>query len=258
MERRTLPGGPTVLVSPEMDGAGFFVAFTERTGGRSNGRFESLNLGLVSGDDRDSVIINREALCAAMGISPFASGQQVHRTTIATAGPEAAGRGFRDPSGAFPATDGLMTDVPGLPLCVLTADCVPLALGDPATGRLVLVHAGWRGIAGSILAAAVGLFPEPLRVSAAIGPAVCMDHYEVGEEVVAAVADGTDGAAAVRRAQGGHSHLDLPATVDRVLRRAGVRRVDQAAACTVEAAERFYSYRRDGKTGLQGLVGLRM
>src|SRR2546421_699176 len=70
--------------------------------------------------------------------------------------------------------------------------CLPLALAAAATGRLAVVHAGWRGMAAGILDKAAGLFEERRAVLAAIGPAICADHYEVGRDVADAVSSRVD------------------------------------------------------------------
>jgi copper oxidase (laccase) domain-containing protein len=95
------------------------------------------------------------------------------------------------------------------------------------------------------------------ELHAAVGPAIGVDHYEVGADVAFAVsAASPDGA--VTRKEGGRLHLDLPGTTVRILKAAGVTRIDRAEECTACLPERFYSYRRDGETGRQALVGVRL
>ena len=74
-----------------------------------------------------------------------------------------------------------------MPLAITSADCVPLVLAASSEPTIVVVHAGWRGLAAGILAGAVALFERPRDVAVAIGPAIGPDHYEVGSEVIAAV-----------------------------------------------------------------------
>ncbi len=93
-------------------------------------------------------------------------------------------------------------------------------------------------------------------MEAAVGPAIGIDHYEVGDEVIDAVADGT-GVTPVARRSGGRPHLDLPATVTRHLRALGVGDVEESGVCTACEPERFFSYRRDGVTGRQALIAVR-
>src|SRR5439155_6700134 len=145
LERRVLAHGMAALVSLRLESAGFLAAFSERDGGISEGPFQSLNLGLRSGDRGDSVSGNRRRLCEALGVPPFACGRQAHGSRLARAGRRRAGAGFDDPAFAFPRTDALTTAERGIPLAVLAADCVPVALADPVAGRVAVVHAGWRG-----------------------------------------------------------------------------------------------------------------
>jgi len=247
MRREVLAGGVTALVADRLRDEGFLVAFTERTGGVSEGTFASLNLGLMSGDDRSSVEENRRRLTAAVAVDRIVTVRQVHGASVVAA---ASGDGNAE-------GDGMVTDASGVALVVLAADCVPIALADPSTGRLAVVHAGWRGMAAGILDRAAGLFAEPDRVLAAIGPAIGADHYEVSRDVAEAVSSRVDGGAVLRR-RGLRPHLDLPATAARHLGELGVTRIDEAETCTACEEARFYSHRRDGGvTGRQALVAVR-
>lgn len=256
MDRRVLEGGIHVLVPDRLESDGFLVAFTERTGGVSEHAFRSLNLGLRCGDDPARALENRHRVCGAVGVPPFALVRQVHGTRVVRAGRRRMGAGFQDPSTALGSADAIVTSSRGVALAVLTADCVPVALADPAAGRLAVVHAGWRGVAHGVLRSAVGCFPRPAEVRAAVGPAIGPDHYEVGEEVAGAVSAASPSGAVTSRS-GSRLLLDLPATVTRILRGLGVRRIDREEVCTACEPDRFFSYRRDGVTGRQALVAMR-
>jgi hypothetical protein len=256
MDRRVLDGGVRVLVPEGLEAGGFLVAFTERAGGASREAFRSLNLGLRCGDDPATALENRHRLCRALGIPPFALVRQVHGATVLRAGRRRRGAGFDDPSSALGNADAIVTSSRRVPLAVLTADCVPVALADPETGQLAVVHAGWRGVARGVLAAAVGRFPEPGEIVAAVGPGVGPDHYQVGPEVAEAVSAACPGGAVTTRPES-RLLLDLPATVTRILAALGVRSIDREEVCTACEPERFFSYRRDGITGRQALVAMR-
>src|SRR5712692_7339062 len=257
LERRALGRGIAALVSRPLEAAGFLIAFTERTGGTSQSPFRSLNLGLRTDDERAAVLQNRRRVCEALGVSSFAVGQQVNGARCARVGPKRAGAGFTDAADAFGATDALITTSRDVALAALVADCVPVALVDPARGALAVVHAGWRGIAAGILGASLRRFAEPGEVRAVIGPAIGPDHYSVGEDVALAVSAASDaGVNAARR--GGQVFLDLPGTVARILKELGVRREDSAGTCTACEPRRFFSYRRDGPTGRQALIAVRL
>ena len=242
-----------MLVSPALERAGVLVAFTERTGGHSSPPHRSLNLGFHTGDDPARVRRNRETVVADLGIPPFATARQVHGARWQTVGPERAGAGFADPSGAIAGTDALVVRAPRVPVAVLGADCVPILLAGPRAA--VAVHAGWRGVAAGILERALAAAGGAR--AAAVGPAIGPCHYEVGPEVVAAVDRGTGGRAVTRQG-GARPQLDLPATVATVLRDAGVRSVDLAGLCTACHEDRFFSHRRDGRTGRQAMVAMRL
>jgi polyphenol oxidase len=257
LERRT-EKGVSFLVAPRLEAAGFLVACTERTGGVSAKPFASLNMGLRSGDDVEAVRENRRRVVAALGIQPFACVRQQHTSRVVRAGPSRAGAGFEDPDQALGDADGMVTTSKGVAMAVLAADCVPVALADPSTGRLAIVHAGWRGIAAGIVREALRHFADPSEVRGVIGPAVGPDHYEVGEDVALAVSAATEGGAVTKR-DGSSLRLDLPGTVARILREAGVTKVDRAEECTACLPRRFFSHRREGPgTGRQAMIAVRL
>ena len=256
-ERRALGRSGYALVSVSLERAGFLAAFTERTGGTSPEPFDSLNLSQAMGDDARLVAANRRRVLDALGLRPFASAEQVHGAGVARVGRRRAGAGFRDAESRIPKTDALVTSAVGLPLAILTADCVPIAMASPESGLLAVVHAGWRGLAAGILPKAARAFDDPADVRVAIGPAIGPCHYEVGEEVADAVGRASETGAVTER-RGGRVFLDLAGTTRRVLRSLGIRRVDVADLCTACERRRFFSHRRDGpRTGRQALVAVR-
>ena len=215
------------------------VVFSTRLGGVSEGPYASLNLGLLTGDERARVEENRRRLLDAAGADAGRAAWplQVHGARVVRAN----GRGEE--------ADAIWTDERRRPLIVVTADCLPVALarldGVPA---VALVHVGWRGLVGGVLASARAALGGRL-VAAAVGPGIGPCCYEVQEDV----------AAPVRAAFGlGLLHdgrLDLRAAVERALRGAGAVRVDHVEACTACDEQRFFSHRRDrGLTGRQGAL----
>jgi purine-nucleoside/S-methyl-5'-thioadenosine phosphorylase / adenosine deaminase len=215
------------------------VVFSTRMGGVSNGAYASLNLGLLSGDDRELVQENRRRLYEAAGAHPerVSWPRQVHGGAVVRAGT----RGEE--------ADAIWTDDAGGAVMVVTADCVPVALvrigGRPG---VALVHVGWRGLVAGVVAAAVDALGGRL-VAAAIGPGIGPCCYDVGDEVADPVraAFGT-GLVSERR-------LDLPGAVERALGNAGCVRVDRLDECTSCHPERYFSHRRDaGLTGRQGAI----
>jgi polyphenol oxidase len=215
------------------------AVFSTRVGGVSEGPYASLNLGLLTGDERSRVEENRRRLLAAAGAHPerVSWPRQVHGAGVIRANEHAA------------EADAIWTDEPGRALMVVTADCVPAALarldGAPA---VALVHVGWRGLLAGVLSAARAALGGRL-VAAAVGPGIGPCCYEVEEDVAGPVR-AAFGFGLVR-----DSHLDLPGAVERALQAAGVVRVDRLDSCTACEADRFFSHRRDrGQTGRQGAV----
>ncbi len=257
LHRRTFRPGVTALVSLRMGADGFLVAFTERTGGFSRGPYQSLNLGFHSGDAPDRVLRNRKRVCRALGLPDFTSTRQVHGSRVLRVGPTRARAGVAGSGEPMPVADALVTTRQGVPLAVMVADCVPVALADPSARKVGVIHAGWRGIAEGVLLAALEQFDDPGRLRAAIGPAIGWDHYEVGEDVARAVSAASTRGAIVRR-EGSRLRLDLSRTVARVLKEHGVRSIERAAECTACERTRFFSYRRDGVTGRQALIAARL
>ena len=207
--------------------------FTTRRGGVSDGPFRSLNLGLWTDDDADRVRENR-ARVQRIGGGRLTQARQVHGARVVEADP-----------GAVPDADGQVTARAGLAPMVLVADCLPIALVAPE--GVAMLHAGWRGLAGGIVAAGVAALRGlgAARVAAAIGPGAGRCCYEVGPDVHAAF--GTSGRT-----------LDLKAIARARLEAAGVDEVHDCGLCTMHDAERFFSHRRDGGvTGRQAGVAWR-
>jgi polyphenol oxidase len=219
---------------------GYEIAFTTRSGGVSDGVYASLNLGALTSDLAEHVDENRRRACAEVGADPvrLTLNRQVHSAAVHEA---TAGRRGEDEG------DGLWTAETGLPLLVLSADCVPIALvSTEGAPRLALLHAGWRGLLAGVVETGVrALGRGPL--AAAVGPSIGPCCYEVGLEVSEQFdSDLTRG----RR-------LDLGAAAERRLAAAGVSSVERFDLCTACRPDLFFSHRRDGGvTGRQGVIGV--
>lgn len=168
-------------------------------------------------------------LASALGLAPerIASARQVHGTDLLVHG-DAAVNGL-------PEADGHVIGAPGLAALVFAGDCLPVAVAGPR--GVAMLHCGWRGLAAGIVARGVEAVDGD---EAAIGPGIGHCCFEVGEEVLAEFA-GLGGGIATGRM------LDLPAVAERLLRQAGVERVESARLCTYCERERFFSYRREGE-----------
>jgi YfiH family protein len=222
------------------------AVFTTRTGGVSSGPFESLNLGMLTGDAHEAVMENRGRAARAAGTEPKSVliGRQVHGAEVERRDEAPGPNPFAEGGGSASEIDGQATGAFGLTPIVLVADCLPVAL----SGRdgVAMVHCGWRGLAGGIVARGV---QEVAATAAAVGPGIGPCCYEVGGEVLAAFAGLGEGIADGRM-------LDLREVARRLLGAAGVHEVDSSDLCTSCHPDLFFSHRRDhGETGRQaGMV----
>lgn len=224
--------------------AGFAHAFTTRDGGVSEGPFARLNLGGAVGDDPAHVAENHRRLALAVGYDP----NRLFQVSQVHGGDVHAVTASDDPA-ALPArvqADALVARRPGDAVAIRVADCVPVLLADRRTGHVAAAHAGWRGVAAGVVAAAVNdLRPrEPDDLVAAAGPCIGPCCFEVGDEVAAQLVAATT--ASVRVATDGRPHVDLHAAVRWQLERLGVLTVDVVGGCTRCDPERYFSFRRDG------------
>lgn len=211
--------------------------------------FETFNLGARCGDDPAAVEHNRAAL-QWIGELPSAPHwlQQVHGTAVLRIDQDAVG-GLR--GDVEPVADAAVTEVPGEVLAILSADCLPVLLCAADGAEIGAAHAGWRGLAAGVLESTVAaMHTPPAHLLAWLGPAAGPRAYEVGEEVRAAFVD-VEPAAAVAFAltRPGHYLCDLYALARRRLQALGVARVSGGEHCTISDAHRFYSHRRDGRSG---------
>lgn len=232
-------------------------AFFTREGGVSDGVWASLNAGLRSGDAMERIEANRARCAAALDLAPdrLVTARQVHGDTALI-----VESGWNNHSA--PEADALVTDRPGLLLGVLTGDCGPVLLADPAARVVAAVHAGWKGALAGILEEAVegmaALGAERGRILAAIGPCIAQASYEVGPEFVDRFR--SEDPASERRFEslpGGKALFDLKGYCADRLRRAGLKAIEILPHDTCAEEERFFSYRRTTRRG-EGRFGLQL
>ena len=243
------------MSSPELievpTGAAARAVFTTRRGGLSEGRYAELNLGSDRDDADAAVRGNRQRVCDAVGLvaGDVSLGRQVHGAGVRTLDEPSRPGLFTGALRGWPEGDALATRRPGLGLIVLGADCLPVLLWRRDEPAVAAAHAGWRGLVGGVLAAAVRALGRPERVGAAIGPGIGPCCYPVSAEVRERFATAF-GEAVVRPPA-----VDLAAAARAALAAEGV---EDAAIATVDACtsceqDRFYSFRRDGEAcGRQG------
>jgi YfiH family protein len=226
----------------EADLPGATVCFTTRRGGLSQVPYDSLNLGLITGDSREAVLANRSRLATALGLDParVRTGLQVHGSKILVHDDLDRDGHFPDPVGNPPEADGHVASASGLPMLVLAADCLPVAIVGPR--GLAMLHCGWRGLTGSLVADAASMVDGQAAV---IGPGIGPCCFEVGQDVRHAFAGLGDGIF-----EG--NHCDLPEVAARLLELNGVTAIERAGICTSCETADFFSHRRDGgDTGRQ-------
>jgi YfiH family protein len=190
------------------------------------------NLSTLRGDDHDQGRARRDALCEQLGLEWLCASRQVHGTTVQRVRTRTGAGGQAVPIDA----DGHATAHTGLGMMVLTADCLPVAVGS--RHAVAMLHAGWRGLAAGVLEEGVLALEElggrdPL--TAVIGPGAGVCCYEVGPEVHAEFND----------AHRVGENIDLHAIARDRLLAAGVGEVRDLGLCTI-CDERWFSHRREG------------
>lgn len=226
-------------------------AISTRNGGVSPEPY-GMNLSFRVGDAEDNVRNNREVFFGALGIGlhELAIPDQVHGSTVV----------FARQAGAYPGTDGLVTTVARVFLCVTVADCVPLLMIDPVAHAVAAVHAGWRGTVAGIAAAAVERLREecaavPDRIVAYLGPSAGICCYEVSEDLASRFDNRF-----VRRDDSRIS-VDLKMANRHQLIESGLRpeHIETSPHCTISEPALFHSYRRDrDRSGrLMAVIGLK-
>ena len=206
--------------------------------GQSPPPYARCNLGLRSGDAADHVQANRHGLIHALNL-PAAPVwlQQVHGTDVVE---------IVSPLESEPMADAAVTRAAGLPLAILSADCLPVLLCTRDGSTLGAAHAGWRGLAAGVIEHTVTAMAPPGELLAWLGPCIGAASYEVGEEVRAAFVDADAGADAHFHAtRPGHWLADLAGLARRRLHAIGVTRITGGSFDTFTDM-RLYSYRRDG------------
>jgi len=242
------------------------LIYTTRHGGVSTGAYAELNLGMSAGDDPELVAENRALLCSTLGldVQKLSIVKQVHSDRVVVVD--------KIGNGASPIieADAQVTDIPGLTLFGLFADCLAVCLYDPGHGVIGLAHAGWRGTVAGIARKTVKVMAErygslPGDCQAALAPAAGPCCYEVGNEVAEAARAVFPAEWAVLRPRGrdtgrngrmpGNQEkwtFDLWEGNARWLQEAGLKRenIIISRLCTICRQDLFFSYRGSGgRTG---------
>lgn len=224
---------------------GMAHGFFTREGGVSEGIYAGLNCGAGSRDDRDRVTENRERVARHLGTegARLVTCYQVHSADVLV---------VTEPwtFATMPRADGLVTNVPGIAVGALAADCAPVLLADAEARVVGAAHAGWKGALGGILEETIATMERigarRSRIRAALGPCLGPANYEVGPEFVErfVAADTANARFFSRRPDGERPYFDLPGYVLMRLSAAGLDTVESCTTCTYADEMRLYSYRR--------------
>ncbi len=241
--------------------------------------FDHFNMGnryALDGDDPDTVERNRLELVEDFGLpSPPHWLKQVHGTQVlrfdkaagssvdvegqsrseseSESTPPQPSPSLREREGAKaePEADAAVTSTPGTVLAILSADCLPVVLAAGDGSEVAGAHAGWRGLADGVIESTVqAMHTHASGLVAWLGPAAGPQAYEVGQEVFDAfVSRDRDSTVAFSPTRPGHWRVDLYALARMRLLAAGVGQVHGGGLCTISDPQRFFSHRRDGRTG---------
>ena len=164
--------------------------FSTRLGGVSQGCYASMNLSFTRGDDEAAVRENYHRIAKSIGVKceNMVLSQQTHTTNVRVVTEKDKGKGIVKPLD-YTDVDGMVTNIHGICLVTFYADCVPLYFVDPVQKAIGLSHSGWRGTVGKIGKETIRKMEEqygsdPKDILAAVGPSICMDCYEVSEDVI--------------------------------------------------------------------------
>ena len=227
--------------------------FSTRLGGVSPAPWDSLNLGVGRGDTMENVQENYRRFCAVLGMDDHRAvlSKQIHEDVVRHVTEEDAGKGLcRDRD--YTSVDGMVTNVPHLPLVVFSADCNVILLYDPVRRAIGACHAGWRGtalgIAKKTAEEMVRLFGcNPCNIRAAIGPSIGQCCFETDEDVPAALRSALGEEADPYISWNGKKyHIDLKSVNALWLRKAGVETIDICHDCTACMPDLYWSHRKMG------------
>ena len=216
---------------------------TTRLSGYSLPPYNENNLGFHVGDDPNHVTKNRQQLRELLKLPEEPVWlEQTHSTKCII--PET------DPNRC---ADAAITRSPLHPLVILTADCLPITLCNIQGDEIAAIHAGWKGLFNGIVENTLSkMNSHTSDVLAWIGPAICQNCYEVGDEVYQSFTEKYPLSHVAFKSTGSKWLANLPKIAKLILNLHGVTAVYQSDLCTFELKNDFYSYRRQSQTGRIG------
>lgn len=231
--------------------------FSTKMGGVSQGKFATMNFTFTRGDNPDHVMENYRRMAAVLDVDmeKMVLSYQTHTTNVRLVTETDGGKGLIKER-EYQDVDGLITDVPGITLVTFYADCVPLYFLDTEHRAIGLSHSGWRGTVGRMGRVTLKAMKEafntaPEHVKACIGPSICQDCYEVGEEVVREFMDSFSKKYwddLLIKKENGKYQLNLWKANEVVLREAGVKEenIQVTDICTHCNSDYLFSHRTTG------------
>ena len=229
--------------------------FTTRMGGVSKNEYAQLNLRFHCDDDRNNVVENFRIISGEIGIDykRLVLSKQVHEDTVYDVTEEDCGNGITKPN-KLESADGLICAVSGIPLVTFYADCVPLMFLDKKERVIAMSHSGWKGTVKNIAAVTVNKMVNEYNsrkenILCAIGPSICVDCFEVGDEVAEIFARMKNGAVVKYDKK---YHVDLQKTIRNQLLDCGIEEsnLTDSGICTFENSDLLFSHRKtNGKRG---------
>ena len=241
---------------------------TTRNGGVSSGAFESLNLGNYSDDSSLNIFENRTRVARNFHLEAdqLMTPHQTHGNKVLLVDHAFLNLSNRSKIEKSYGYDASITRESGFFLCVTTADCVPILLYDKEKEAIAAIHAGWRSTAGQIVENTINAMKTHFGTStenivAAIGPAIGIEHYEVGSEVIAAFQKNgieMNDAVCYQNSNSGKSHVDLKEINKQILTKMGVPadQIEKTSYCTYSNENMFFSARRQSIHSGRMLTGI--
>lgn len=232
------------LITPELlsESEGIQAWFTLKNSeyGFEGSRIPGLNFGFNTSETKELVAANRLSLLSHLRLDPdwVAYADQVHSNRI-----QVVAEG-----GTYPSTDGLITQIPGLTLGIQVADCAAILLWDSENSVIGALHAGWRGAVGDIVPMGiekmVGQGADPHNMKAYVSPCISLKNFEVGQEVADQFPNQFVDYESYKK-----PHVDLKGFLHHQLVEADIpeNQIEVSNKCTIEDADEFYSYRREGE-----------
>lgn len=257
--------GIEYLTFPKIEECGIVShLFSTRIGGVSKGCYSEINFSYTRGDEKEDVDENFKRIQKIMGyergLERFVCTYQTHTTNVRLVTKDDMGKGTivqRD----YTDIDGLICNDPGVILTIYYADCTPLMFVDPVNKAIGLSHSGWRGTVNRMGAKTLKAMNDNFGTKAedvicGIGPSICGDCYEVGNDVKAEFISSfgekkvfDEKIMTPEEGKPGKYLLDIWNANRFVLEEAGVKRdnIEMTDICTFENSDYLFSHRKTGE-----------